>query len=561
MQDYERKSISEVVEEINKKYYLPDIQRDFVWKPNQVYALFDSILRGYPISTFLFWKQYGKYLQSEKIKKLEFVKTSQDKSIENTEVDSSKEYMLILDGQQRLTTFYLVLKGNYIMRNNPYDLYFNILSGKKEQEDGILYEFKFFNKDKGTSFVTDEDDVKKLWYGVKNIYDINIGQVFSEINNISIKLKNDHSLEISDDHKNNIAELCQHLKTEKIIYYYPEVAKDYDTVLDIFVRTNSGGTKLSYSDLLFSTIKSKWSEAREKFASLLTNINNDRYLFSNDFVLKTVLVLYANSSEEIRYKTKNFKSDLITNLQGDWDEIKKAIQLSVDLIDKIYLTSDKAISSYNSVIPIIYWIYKNKIKGFGAEQNCLNDSEINRIRTWLIKALLSGVFGGQSDTILYKCKESIDGNNSNSYPAEDIEKRINTETKKSMKVDEDFLDKISYNSRDSHLILSICYKGTVNFQPKLKGNLPEQDHIFSQDELKTASIPEKKIDSIYNIRLIGGSENKIKSKTPFAEWMESIGENKDELKKHLIPDGEWSVQNFDDFIEKRKELVKNNLEY
>lgn len=561
MQDYERKSISEVIEEINKKYFLPDIQRDFVWKPEQVYTLFDSIMRDYPISTFLFWKLDGKYLQSENIKKLEFVRTSQDKNKENTEIDSAKEYLLVLDGQQRLTTFYLIIKGNYIIRNNPYDLYFNILSGITEQEEGNLYEFKFFNKTKGTFFLDVADDTKKIWYRVKNIYDINIGQLFSEISKISIKIKEDYSIELTDNQKNNVSKLCQYLKAEKLIYYYPENEKDYDKVLDIFIRTNSGGTKLSYSDLLFSTIKSRWSDARNKFDSLLTKINNDRYAFSNDFVLKTALVLYAKNNDEIRYKTKNFKSNLIQNVQKDWDNIEKAISLSVDLLkDKLFITSGKTISSYNSLIPIIYWIYKRDIKGFGESKNCLNDSEISKIRIWLSKALLFGVFGGQSDTILYKCKEAIDNNSYDVFPAEDIEKRINTETKKSMNSNTDFLDNISYNSIDSYLVLSICYKGAINFQPRMKGNLPEQDHIFSQSELKKANIPEKDINSIYNIRYISSSDNKSKSNTPYSEWIASI-KDQGELNKHLIPNGNWSVANFNDFLKERKKLIEDHFRY
>ncbi len=560
MQDYERKSISEVIEELNKKYFLPDIQRDFVWKPEQVYTLFDSIMRDYPISTFLFWKLDGKYLQSENLKKLEFVKTSQDKNKENTEIDSSKEYLLVLDGQQRLTTFYLVIKGNYIIRNNPYDLYFNILSGSTEQENGNLYEFKFFNKTNGTYF--SEINEKKVWYRVKNIYDINIGQLFSEISKISVNIKGSCSMELTDNQKNNISKLCQYLKAEKLIYYYPEIEKDYDKVLDIFIRTNSGGTKLSYSDLLFSIIKSRWGDARNKFDSLLTKINNDRYAFSNDFVLKTTLVLYAKNNDEIRYKSKNFKSDLIQNVQKDWNKIESAINLSVDLLeDKLFITSDKAISSYNSLIPIIYWIYKKDIKGFGATKNCLNDGEISKIKTWLNKALLFGVFGGQSDTILYKCKEAIDNNSSDSFPAEDIEKKINNETKKSMVPNKDFLDNILYNSVDSYLVLSICYKGTINFQPRMKGNLPEQDHIFSQSELKQANIPEKDINSIYNIRYIGSSENKSKSNTSFSEWIASIGKDQGELNKHLIPNGNWSVVNFNDFLKERKKLIEDHFKY
>ncbi|MDP2909036.1 MAG: LemA family protein [Nanoarchaeota archaeon] len=549
MQDYERKSVSEVTEEINKTYFLPDIQRSFVWKPEQVYALFDSIMRDYPISTFLFWKQRGEYIQEADIKKLEFVKTSKDKNKENTEIHSAKEYLLVLDGQQRLTTFYLVLKGNYIIRNSPYELYFNILSGNEEEEDGILYEFKFYNRNRGMHFFEKDGDIDKLWYGVKGIYDLSIAKIFSEVTNINKNIKAKYNIELTDDQRNSIAKLCQYLKTEKIIYYYPELEKNYDKVLDIFVRTNSGGTPLSYSDLLFSTIKSKWNEARDKFDGLLNNINeNDRYRFTNDFILKTALLLYATNTEGVRYKTKNFKSDLINKIQTDWKSIEQAVELSTDVLkDKLFLTSHKTIYSNNAIIPIIYWVFKNKLKGFGIETNCIDDGEISKIKTWLIKALLSGVFGGQSDTILYKCKEAVDNNLAKPFPGEEMEKRINTETKKSTKLDSDILDKVFYNSADSYLVLSICYGGTVNFSPRFKGNLPEQDHIFCQDELRTAKIPEEKINSIFNIRYIGSTENKTKSNTPFSQWMQSFSseaEKKEELKKHLIPNLVETVQGY-----------------
>ncbi len=564
MQDYERKSIAEVVEGINNKYFLPDIQRDFVWDPEQVYALFDSIMRDYPISTFLFWRQNGNYLQKESIKKLEFVKTSKETNRENLEVDSAKEYFLILDGQQRLTTFFLVLKGSYILRKKPYDLYFNILSGVEEKETGVLYEFRFFNKDKGVSFSEEDGDSKtsKIWYKIKNIYDIDLGKVFGEINKISKQIHKTHEIQVEDLPKNNIAKLCQCLKGEKLIYYYPEIEGNYDKVLDIFVRTNAGGTKLSYSDLLFSTIKSKWGEARNKFNDLLTKINNnDAYRFSNDFVLKTALVLYAKNSEEIKYKTKNFKPDLIANLKTDWAKIENAITFCVDLLkDKFFITNDKVIASYNSLIPIIYWVYKENIKGFGVEKNCLSDSKAGKIRTWLVKALLGGIFGGQTDTILYKCKEAIDGY-PGFFPAVAIENKINSETKRSMKIDPEDLDDITYGSESSHLVLSICYKVAVNFRPAMIGNLPEQDHIFSQDELKRAGVDSKKIDSIYNLRYIGATENREKSKKIFSNWSKATAENKSEFKKHLIPDGNWDINNFDDFLKERKKLIESNFKY
>jgi uncharacterized protein with ParB-like and HNH nuclease domain len=112
MQDYSRETVKNIIEKINDKYFLPDIQRNFVWKPIQVYTLFDSLLRDYPISTLLFWKLDGQYIDENKIKKLKFVNKSDANNELDTSINPEKEYSLVLDGQQRLTTFYLVLKGN-----------------------------------------------------------------------------------------------------------------------------------------------------------------------------------------------------------------------------------------------------------------------------------------------------------------------------------------------------------------------------------------------------------------------------------------------------------------
>ncbi len=564
MQDYIRESIDSIVKDVNDKIYLPDIQRNFVWKPIQVYMLFDSLLRDYPISTFLFWKLKGNYIEKEEIKKLKFVSRSDKDNALDTSINPEKEYLLVLDGQQRITTFYLVLKGNYIIRNNEYDLYFNILSGLEENEDdGILYEFNFYNKNKGEEFVekNKNGNVEKAWYRVKNIYSIKDIEDVSDI--VNTKFEKKYSIIVSKEQKKAVSKLLRMLRYESIIYYYPETEENYDKVLDIFVRTNAGGTKLSYSDLLFSTIKSKWTEAREKFKDLNTNLNdNDRFDFSNDFVLKTILFLNAKDINGLKYKTKNFNVDLIDVIKDDayWKFFTSTIYLARDILrDKFHLTHKKLISSNNALIPIIYWLFKHKKKAIGSENNCVSENDILKMRTWFVKALLSGVFGGQSDTILMKCKNAIDGVITD-FPAQEIEALIKKETKKLMEITVDDIDKISYNSNNSYLVLSLIYKHSINFQPSLRANIPEQDHIFSQDELKKNGTPEEKINAVYNIRYVGKAPNQSKSNKPYADWIKT--QNQIDKEMHLIPlSKNWTINEYSDFIDERRTLILDSLNY
>ncbi len=126
---YESKKISEVVTELNINFFLPHIQRELVWTDKQIYRLFDSLLRGYPIGTFLFWKIQDK---KDEIAKLEFIKDykkKESKNSVNSEIDKPY-YWLVLDGQQRLQSFYIALRGSYDNR----ELYLDVLSDNSSKK-------------------------------------------------------------------------------------------------------------------------------------------------------------------------------------------------------------------------------------------------------------------------------------------------------------------------------------------------------------------------------------------------------------------------------------------
>ena len=571
MKEYKRETVSKIISLVNKNILLPDIQRPFVWDEQQVYKLFDSLMRGYPISTFLFWDLTIEQLEATEEK--ENLRIKMYKFVDSNEKDNEEElnrdrdtYSLVLDGQQRLTSLFIALKGTWrkkIRRATvTQELYFDTLSGCNEDEDGILYKFQFLDKTNGFNKIETEDSDHSLavWVSVKQIYEKDIGAAQKRKDFVADIIKSDDRLtDFSAPIDNNIDLFNDVLKEDGVINYFPEDETDYEKVLDIFVRTNAGGTKLGYSDLLFSKIKLRWTDAIDKFKELSDSINKHNFDFDTDFLLKTCLTIFSTKSEEVRYSVSNLSDTLIDKIVSQWDLITRATQRTVGLLETFLITDKKQLPSYNALIPIIYWHFKAQRKEY-RQESYIDSKDIGTIRVWLTKALLSGAFSGQSDTTLYKCKDAIDNSGTVTFPALNIQQNI----KRSMEVTEESFDSITYKSKESYLFLSLCYKMAINFQPITKGNLPEQDHIFSRDELQKAGVPSEKINSIYNIRYVTANDNRSKSNTPFSEWMKCLSEkNKKDVvfKTHLIPDGYLSADRFDEFLLARKNELLKQIEY
>lgn len=148
---YEKKNIKEMINLINKTMYLPAIQRKYVWDDKQITKLFDSIMLGYPIGTFLFWKVPKNVVNEKKYSMYEFIKDYHERDRKNNSLapkpfprDVEESYILaVLDGQQRLTSLYTALQGS-ISRKLPNkqwknddafikkELYFNLHSKKNK---------------------------------------------------------------------------------------------------------------------------------------------------------------------------------------------------------------------------------------------------------------------------------------------------------------------------------------------------------------------------------------------------------------------------------------------
>ena len=559
---YIPKTISEVTTEyLNRTTFLPAIQREFVWEPYGIEKLFDSIMGDYPIGTFLFWKI--KEENKNEWTAYEFIRDYDEETPHNKEASVTginQDIFLVLDGQQRLTSLFIGLKGTFryfYYRWNKCKLYLNILKAPVESDnpEELTYEFSFRENDIPNA----RDPKPQFWYLVGDI--LNFDDAEDAKTNIKERLKDftDEQKSVANSH---IGRLHSRIHTSRLLNYYEEKSQVYDKVVEAFIRANTGGKKLEYSDILLSTATAKWVNlnAREEIQSFTDKIQQigSGYSFGKDFVLKGCL--YLTDNLPIQYKVKNFTKSNLEKIENNWENIKTNIEITIQLISKFGF-NDKSLVAKMALLPISFYLTKLTPKNF------INSTEINDVKNqniiqkWLILTLLKGAFGGSSDTTLKNLQETINAQTDFSFfPHDALNKKLNIEETFSDTEIENFLA-TNYSTKYSYLILSLLYPDR-----DWKGKKFHEDHIFPKSEFTTAKLKlrgydatkieeyQKHYNTISNLQLLTDSENLEKSADDFAIWFASRDSNFKE--RNTIPTiSTYYFDNFLEFITERKKLL------
>ena len=252
----------------------PNIQRPFVWGEEQITKLFDSILRQYPISTLLIWKT------KEDLKHRRFIDNYR-RSLKLTDFyvpEHGRSKLIVLDGQQRLQSLFIGLKGSYEGK----ELYFDVLSGALAAPDEIRFRFAFLEKAKADW----------PWTRFKDL----IAQNNKLPSEMAEQLATASPAPLSQvDFRTisrNVDRSRQEFVTNSNVTYQeldgidnPD-AYTIDDIVEVFIRANDGGTKLGKSDLLFSLLAASWETADGEIEALLGDLNKGDFAFDRDFVLK-----------------------------------------------------------------------------------------------------------------------------------------------------------------------------------------------------------------------------------------------------------------------------------
>jgi hypothetical protein len=568
-------TIAEALRRIqNKEYVLPAIQREFVWKPEQIERLFDSLMQGYPFGTFLFWRVQPK--TSGKFKFYDFVRRYHQRDAAHCpELGTmhNQSVTAVLDGQQRLTALNIGLRGSMAMKQpnkwwtNPdafpeRTLRLDLLAPAEPDEDGVVYSFRFLSDEQAAK---DED---AYWFKVADIMAtddvIDLNDMLVDAGFTGDTLKGALRM---------LSRLFRVVHTDPLVHYYEEDTPNLDRVLNIFIRLNSGGTVLSYSDLLLSIAVAQWStiDARSEIHRLVDELNRigTGFALSQDFVLKAGLMLADIAS--VGFKVENFTSANMAKLEANWPAIRAALLKTVELAASFGLNG-QTLRADSALLPIAYYLYRSNVP-----DNCVTHSQYaedrERIRAWLVRSLLkaSGIWGSGLDTLLTALRETMQSTDLSSFPDGQLRQAMAVRGKSlafSPAEIEDLLH-MEYGDRRMFALLSLLYP-FVDLR-----NQFHMDHVFPISRFSAARLRKAEYDDDFaetlarranqlpNIQLLEGTANVEKRAALPIEWLRRYRPDetgrRDYSERHLLGTLPADLADFDRFYNQRQATVRGRL--
>ncbi|MEK6692467.1 MAG: DUF262 domain-containing protein [Nitrospirota bacterium] len=348
---------------------IPQFQRDFIWSKRKACKLMDSIVKGYPIGTFIFWKT------KERLRSIRNIG-----GIELPEPPEGDFIQYVLDGQQRLTSLFTILKGLKIVRNtegsaNKKGGISNAALQKKIEKLPPETLKKLIEILKATK----EDDFSEMYVDLSAKEDDEI--IIIDIENVDknniIKL-NDllfGSLKKLANYPSELHEKIDAYRQRIQSYPFPAIIikeASLDVATEIFTRINVGGVPLTVFEIMVAKTydAEKNFDLAEKYNELVNRLSEVDYeTISPATVLQTVSVLMTKECSKKRILNLN-KHKFI----AIWNDTADAIERAIDYFRGFYRIPVSQLLPYNAlIVPFAYFFYHHNDKPTGDKQKYLQD--------------------------------------------------------------------------------------------------------------------------------------------------------------------------------------------
>jgi hypothetical protein len=559
MANWESRNISDVVKEIDdKKYVLPVIQRRLVWEEEKMELLFDTLLKGDSFGGIMVIKE------DRNTKPLfpfrPFTKDGED--IASAEVDTIPQSQnFVVDGQQRLQTFYIGLLGTMFGRLLYFDLFSNYNTKYEFEFESDVNKLEKQAKDDSPKIIK-----KRFWYCVNHLFDL-----LNRTNNdriIAKKIIADYQV-LNGDEKDtieeNIAAFFRNIFSGKSLGISEvTVDKEFDEttnrqkIVELFRRLNDGGTVLSPFELVASIFKG-FDWRMEKF--LDETIEEFKEIgLSQDNLIKLIFLLQDNHAKEmldVSAADVKFAIEKRIRIKAALSSLKTFVYAS-DLFN-YYKDSNR------SFIPLFFVVYHIFHKQIDDEKVKLyfdnfdaNNPDYVKIKKWLYYSLLNGVFRSKGagwipyKTGTRKILEEIKKFKNQDFPIDNL---FGVYYDHGVIFTEEF-DETNLDSLNSQFLYYLIYdrRQTIRIQ--------DVDHIIPKSILQKLGFDGAKINSIKNFQLLDyGTNRGEKNASPFKEWINTLPDKPAFIRRHLIPLDEniWVEERFNDFTTARGQLILDKI--
>lgn len=354
--------------------------------------------------------------------------------------------------------------------------------------------------------------------------------------------------------KENELNLLEKLKdafhTKQLISFFEEKEKDLNKVLNIFIRVNSGGVKLSYSDLLMSILTASFSsDIREKVNKLVDSLKDKGFPnVEQDQVLKTCLLLIG---KDTTFELKNFNKNNVKEIEKNWEKITESVYNAAKLLGTFGYAGHLGSAYILSSLAYFYFL-KQKMDKHDEEQ------ALKFVRN----AQIMGYFGGSTDTKLSIIAHSI----KEARTFEAFNHNLAKHQTSPLKITNDAIEGMIYSSSDALVfpVLQILYPN-LNY----KTTTFHIDHIYPKSKFKKEN---EKLDKgfyecgnhLYNLQLLEGAENSAKKDKDPEAWLKEEYKNEqaiEEYKKrnYIDPTLKLEWENIKEFRKKREEAIITKL--
>lgn len=526
--------ISTILDKIDERQlFVPAFQREYVWKREDAKDLIDSLIKEYPTGTMLVWE------------------TNRPPELKGSHVYDERQgaVRILLDGQQRITTLYMLIKGEL----PPYYTAAEITNDTRGLHVNVeTCELEYYSKQKM--------EADPRWQNITHIFRkaVRLRDIYAKLEEAGETVSRELENRIDD----NIRAVERILDRD-----FPEqtipVKADIREAIDIFYKVNAGGVALTDAELALAQISGYWPQARDEFKKKLTQLADAGFVFRLDFIVYALLACMYHLGSDMRKLHGEENSERI---RATWKRLEgQVLDYVVGLLrSAAYVDHTDEINSVYALIPIIAYCYDK-------DGQHLTDLEIRKMVKWFYYSQIRTRYVSQLPQKLDRDLRTVA---QSTTPFDDLLKAIEEERPLQI-VPGEFEGRIIlhplfglmrwyFKSRNA-----VCLTTGVAIRQVMgKKYQLENDHIFPYSRLKAVGyghgnrVKYALAQEMTNRALLTQVANRSKSDRDAADYLKNVQQRfPNALALQNIPQDPdlWKIENYEQFLAARRKMLADEL--